>query len=233
MSSRSFGKSVNPCGRRINYPKFSAQRVEGSVEPPPDVTIAPGPGVETEDSVCQTYYNDKSLASASEECKACWQSALDSDAGCPCNYDPADPCGFARCVSTEFKKPISKCANAYAALFNMDDVNDANFKPPFVLGELKDCATKEGWWLFGEKSPSGATVAIGLALFLLFVIIAYSAFSLVRMYFDNPNILADFNVRLNVYVIKGLWRFVLFLLCALGVAFAYIYFACGTCASST
>jgi len=163
----SFAKSVNPCGRKISYPKFRALNSPGA--PPPAVTtVAPAPGTEVEDSVCRSYYTDKSLRSASPECKSCWQTALDADATCPCTLDPANPCAFARCVETEYNKS-DKCAIPYAALFNLDDLNDENFLPRFALGDVKDCSksTSEGWWDSATPSTTkymilGLIVLIGI-----------------------------------------------------------------------
>jgi len=152
----SFAKSVNPCGRKISYPKFRALNVPGSPPPPPVTTVAPAPGAEVEESVCQSYYKEKSLQSATPECKSCWQTALDSDASCPCTLDDANPCAFTRCVNTEYNKS-GKCAIAYAALFNLDDVNDEQFTPRFAIQDLKDCSQQstEGWW--GSNSSSGTS----------------------------------------------------------------------------
>ena len=168
MSSRSFGKSVNPCGRRIAYPKFSALSAEA-----PPVTIAPAPGTDVEESVCQAYYNDKNISSASEECKSCWQNALDSDAGCPCNLDPANPCAFARCVHKEFNKPVAKCANAFAAVFNLDDVNDEKFQPPFDLSQLQNCPAGSNESFDGVTSMLMSPWVIGAIVVIFLVPVLY------------------------------------------------------------
>lgn len=162
----SFAKSVNPCGRKISYPKFRALNTPGS-PPPPNTTLAPAPGTEVEDSVCRPYYEDKSIQNASPECKSCWQSALDSDAECPCNLDAANPCAFARCVDKAFAKS-GKCASAHAALFNKDDVNDEQFLPAFALADLKDCpvGTEEGFFWGGDGSKRNMFIVIGLILLI-------------------------------------------------------------------
>lgn len=188
MSSKSFGKSVNPCGRRISYPKFSALNTN---QTPPPVTIAPAPGTDVEDSVCQAYYADKTPASASPECKACWQTALDSDAECPCNFDEANPCAFARCVHKEFNKPVSRCANAFAALYNLDDVNDDKFQPPFDYSQLKNCPqiTEEG---YGQRRIPSIVLLVLLVItlklflpplfFARYILVVIGLFVLYEMY---------------------------------------------------
>jgi hypothetical protein len=111
------------------------------------------------------------MDSATPECKSCWQTALDSDAACPCTLDTNNPCAFARCVNTEYNKS-GKCAVPYAALFNLDDVNDEQFTPRFALEDLKSCSSNEGWWgKTGGSSSTGKYLLWGLAILVGFPLV--------------------------------------------------------------
>jgi len=173
-----FQQSANLCGRRIAYPKFSAARPTES-----SAALTTAPGVDTQDSVCQSFYDDQKVSSASADCKACWQQALDADfkkdedlgfQACPCILEMDNPCAFIRCVDSEFNKPVSRCGKVYAALTNADDVTDANFKPPFSLADIKDCpknSSSEGYFSSEKK----------LNLFLLALFFVVTLFVLYRL----------------------------------------------------
>lgn len=135
-----FGKSLNNCGRSINYPHFGDIRYYS----PQNVLqgLVPPPGVDVNDSVCKKYYETKDFNYATPDCKECIYNQYSNDRECSCVLNSTnlkDLCDFAKCVTNEYKKPIPKCQLAYYSLFNEDDVNDENYLMPFSYNNLKNC----------------------------------------------------------------------------------------------
>ena len=127
-----FPKSLNPCGRSINYPHFGAEKQ----------FLVPPPGVDVNESVCKHYYQTKDFDSAPSECKDCLYNQYSIDRGCPCELNStqkSDLCAFAKCVYNQAKKPVPKCQLAYYALYNLDDVKDQDYSSSFSYSDLSGC----------------------------------------------------------------------------------------------
>lgn len=133
-------QSINPCGRLIEYPHTNIQKInkrltkfmEGVTITP----LVPDPGVDIRDSVCSDYYDNKNLDMASTECLSCISNTSIEDETCPCSMDKLSPCDFAKCVAKEYSTPKKNCNKAFFSLFNLDDINDEKYKPPFFLNDL-------------------------------------------------------------------------------------------------
>lgn len=128
----------NLCGRRINYPHFGALQDV----PPPGVEVFPTP--------CEQYYKSRNFADMTEDCKDCIYQSYDVDRNCPCDLKTAmtsqDLCEFADCVVTKQRESDgTKCSIPFNALFNVGDVDDELYTPPFGYNDLR-CG----------GSPSGA-----------------------------------------------------------------------------
>jgi hypothetical protein len=127
-----YPKSLNPCGRSINYPHFGAEKQY----------LVPPPGVDVNQSVCKKYYQTKDFNSTPEECKQCLYDQYSFDRSCPCELQSTnkpDLCSFAKCVSEQMKKPDPKCKLAYYALYNVDDVKDQEYSSEFSYDNLSGC----------------------------------------------------------------------------------------------
>ena len=140
-------KRLNPCGRKIDLPHFSDARMSqmdlrnarnrqfvqrGMIVPP---------GVDVTQSPCSSYYNSRDLNQASDDCKSCIYDTWNYDEDCPCELksrSQADLCNYASCVQDSYLRK-NKCGNSYYAFYNVGDVQDNNYQPPFSFKDLKNC----------------------------------------------------------------------------------------------
>ena len=180
--SKNYQKSLNHCGREINYPRFGniqqneyknqyqqyqqhqqnqnqqhqnqknqLQRVQmNSYQTTPifstpyiikneDVknALVPPPGTDVSESPCGAYYRSKNISDIDENCKNCMYEAWSIDSNCDCQFNPDNICEFINCVSNNKKN--GKCIEAYNTLFNIDDVQDEMYIPPFDISKINGC----------------------------------------------------------------------------------------------
>lgn len=129
--SKNYQKSINHCGREINYPRF------GNIQEQQDQAqrgLAPPPGVDVLPSPCEAYYASKNVKDIDENCKNCLYESWTIDGECDCRFDPNNMCEFMDCVNKS-----KKCNIVRNALFNVDDVQDEYYKPPFTMNDVQGC----------------------------------------------------------------------------------------------
>jgi hypothetical protein len=161
--SKNYQKSVNHCGRRINYPRFGAldskqqdliQARSNQAQAGQSLqALVPPPGVDVEESPCRDYYISRDIQKLDENCMNCIYEVWSNDMNCTCQLDPKNPCEYAKCVFEKFNTNQS-CAEPFFALFNVDDVQDESFRPPFTLGDIKNCPTFSGAPTTPASTPS-------------------------------------------------------------------------------
>jgi hypothetical protein len=139
--------SQNFCGRYVQYPHFGALE-EKDIYAPPGVPVRP--------SVCQTYYITRDPTKMSQDCRDCiyneynitmppGNNTPNSPYTCACSlqrdFTPDNFCDYARCVQDQHKLNGS-CARPFAAIYNLDDVKDAEFIDPFNYEQMAYCARR-------------------------------------------------------------------------------------------
>ena len=95
----------------------------------------PSPGVEVAPSECGVFYQTRDFDQATEDCRVCLDLAASADRQCPCilqSTSKGDLCDYAQCVENAYQRDATNCAKSYAALYNLDDVQDGSFIPPFT-----------------------------------------------------------------------------------------------------
>lgn len=147
--SKNYQKSVNHCGRRINYPRFGALEQDPRLQQmyperrrmriqTPARGLVPPPGTDVEQSPCMNYYASRNIKDIDENCMNCMYEVWDNDLNCTCKLDPNDICSYAKCVTDQYNNE-KLCSDAYYALYNVDDVQDEIYRPPFTYADLQGC----------------------------------------------------------------------------------------------
>ncbi len=160
--SKNYQTSVNPCGRRINYPRFGAlderqqklvtNRAQQAQSGQSLQALVPPPGVDVEESPCRDYYISRDISKLDDNCMNCIYQTWNNDMNCPCQLNPDKPCEYAKCVFEKYNTNQS-CAEPFFAMFNVDDVQDEAYRPPFSLGDIKNCGVTGSV----TTTPNGST----------------------------------------------------------------------------